>query len=73
MPTPVIQPVGLHYRDRARFRTDLWIEFGDPFEVDSHMLPESFHEAIASGSWEEPPLAKRFWSSGIGLSMFLRP
>ena len=54
-PTPVIQPVGLHYRDRARFRTDLWIEFGDPFEVDSHMLPESFHEAIASGSWEEPP------------------
>ena len=52
---PVVIPIGLHFRTREFFRTDIWVEFGDPLQVQHDDVPESLVEAIASGTWSEPP------------------
>ena len=54
-PMPVIIPIGLHFRTREFFRTDIWVEFGQPLQVQDDDVPDSLVEAIASGTWSEPP------------------
>ena len=53
--TPVILPIGLHFRVRHLYRTDAWVEFGEPIEVPSGDLPEELVTAVGNGDWSEPP------------------
>ena len=54
LPVPVIQPVGLHYRCHHWFRTEAYIEFGEPIEIP--IVDDSLHSAkLADGEWTEPP------------------
>ena len=53
-PMPVIIPIGLHFRTREFFRTDIWVEFGQPLQVQDDDVPDSLVEATASGTWSEP-------------------
>ena len=53
-PVPVIQPVGLHYRCHHWFRTDAYIEFGEPIKIP--IVEDPQHNAkLADGEWTEPP------------------
>ncbi len=52
---PAIIPVGLHYRVRHYFRTDLWIEYSNPIEINANELPNDLVEAVSKGTWSEPP------------------
>jgi len=52
---PVIIPIGLHYRTRHLFRTDAWIEYGNPIELPVDELPDDLVEKLGSGDWSEPP------------------
>lgn len=52
---PVILPVGLHWRVRHYWRTDAWVEYGEPIIVDDKGLGSEMSEKIASGEWVEPP------------------
>jgi hypothetical protein len=51
---PAIQPVGLHYRRHYWFRTDVFVEFGDPLLIET---PEDSDHGpkLVSGEWVEPP------------------
>ena len=53
--TPVIMPIGLHYRTRHFFRTDCWVEYGEPIELPVEELPEELLAVIKNGDWSEPP------------------
>ena len=54
LPQPVIQPVGLHFRCHYWFRTDVFVEFGEPIAIP--LLDDSqHHTALARGEWLEPP------------------
>ncbi len=52
---PVIIPVGLHYRVRHLFRTDLWIEYSEPIVLTEIELPSKLIEDVADAKWSEPP------------------
>ena len=51
---PMIQPVGLHYRCHHWFRTDIYVEFGEPLPIPL-VGDEETHHRIAEGEWIEPP------------------
>ena len=53
---PVILPIGLHFRVRHLFRTDAWVEYGDPIEIPANELPNELIEALGKGDWAEPPV-----------------
>ena len=55
MPLPKVVPVGLHFRRREHFRTDQFIEFGEPIEIVDDMVPSAMVEAVQQGGWIEPP------------------
>lgn len=50
----MIQPVGLHYRCHHWFRTDIYVEFGEPLPIPL-VGDEETHHRIAEGEWIEPP------------------
>ena len=52
---PVLIPIGLHFRTRHLFRTDCWIEYGDPMELPHEDLPAELVQAVKAGDWMEPP------------------
>ena len=56
LPLPHLVPVGLHFRRRERFRTDQYVEFGDPIVLDDDMIPAAMVEAVSDGGWVEPPV-----------------
>jgi len=54
LPQPVIQPVGLHFRCHFWFRTDVFVEFGEPITIP--LLEDTqHHSSLAGGEWLEPP------------------
>lgn len=53
---PVIIPVGLHYRVRHLFRTDLWVEYSEPIDISEIELPAKLIEDVAEAKWSEPPV-----------------
>ena len=57
LPLPHLIPIGLHFRRRELFRTDQFIEFGTPIELDDEMIPAEMVEAVGQGAWTEPPEA----------------
>lgn len=52
---PALIPIGLHFRTRHLFRTDCWIEYGDPIELPHEELPDELIEKVGAGDWMEPP------------------
>ena len=52
---PVMQPVGLHFRVRHHYRTDMWVEFGEPHYLPEDDIPEDLIEAVQKREWVEPP------------------
>jgi 1-acyl-sn-glycerol-3-phosphate acyltransferase len=54
-PQPVLLPVGLHWRIKHHWRTDAWVEFGEPIIVDENGLTDEMSEKMAGGEWVEPP------------------
>ena len=52
--TPMIQPVGLHYRCHHWFRTDIYVEFGEPLPIPL-VGDEETHRRVSEGEWIEPP------------------
>ena len=52
---PQMIPIGLHYRVRHLYRTDAWVEYGDPISVPDDGLPQELIEAVSEGNWAEPP------------------
>ncbi len=55
LPLPTLLPVGLHFRTREHFRTDQYIEFGQPIEIEDALVPTELVEAVRNGDWVEPP------------------
>ena len=53
-PIPALIPVGLHFRRRDHFRTDIWVEYGSPLEIQEDEIPNDLVEAVAQGDWVEP-------------------
>ena len=51
---PMIQPVGLHYRCHHWFRTDIYVEFGEPLIIPL-VGEEETHRRVSEGEWIEPP------------------
>ena len=54
LPSPALQPVGLHFRCHYWFRTDVFVEFQEPIPVEAPEVPGA-PERLSSGAWEEPP------------------
>ena len=54
LPSPALQPVGLHFRCHYWFRTDVFVEFQEPIPVKAPEVPGA-PERLSSGAWEEPP------------------
>ena len=52
---PVLIPIGLHFRTRHLFRTDCWVEYGDPIELPHDELTSELIETVGAGDWMEPP------------------
>lgn len=52
---PVIIPIGLHFRTRHFFRTDCWVEYGEPIEMPHEGLPDDLVQTVSNGDWMEPP------------------
>ena len=57
LPLPHLVPVGLHFRCREHFRTDQFVEFGEPIHLNEAMIPTEMVEAVRRGGWVEPPEA----------------
>lgn len=55
LPLPHLVPVGLHFRRRELFRTDQYIEFGEPIPLTDDMVPDDMVAAVKAGEWVEPP------------------
>ena len=53
-------PLGLHFRTREYFRTDVWVEYGEPIQVESSEVPQNLVDAVSSGTWSEPPAESVF-------------
>ena len=58
IPSPVIQPVGLHFRCHHWFRTDLFVEYPEPIEIPI-VKTENYSRGLNEGTWMEP---RRTWS-----------
>lgn len=58
LPLPAVIPIGLHFRDRALFRTDEWVEYGTPLQLTDEDIPDELVEAVKGGQWSEPPAPK---------------
>ena len=54
LPSPVIQPVGLHFRCHHWFRTDLFVEYPEPIEIPI-VKTENHSRGLNEGTWMEPP------------------
>tara|TARA_B100001287_G_scaffold274044_1_gene278610 strand:- start:3721 stop:4770 length:1050 start_codon:yes stop_codon:yes gene_type:complete len=52
---PVLIPMGLHFRKREYFRTDVWVEYGEPIQVEDNDVPQNLVDAVSTGTWSEPP------------------
>ena len=52
---PVLIPMGLHFRTREYFRTDVWVEYGEPIQVEGDDVPQNLVDAVSTGTWSEPP------------------
>ena len=52
---PVLQPIGLHYRVRHHYRTDMWVEFAEPYFLPEDEIPDELIEAVQKREWVEPP------------------
>lgn len=52
---PALIPIGLHFRVREHFRTDIWVEYGPPIQVTEDDVPDELISAVSKGSWSEPP------------------
>lgn len=52
---PVLIPIGLHFRTRHLFRTDCWVEYGEPIELPHAELPDELVQSVKKGEWVEPP------------------
>ena len=52
---PVLQPVGLHFRMRHHYRTDMWVEFAKPYYLPEDEIPQDLIEAVQKREWVEPP------------------
>ncbi|HII86438.1 MAG TPA: hypothetical protein HA268_00630 [Candidatus Poseidoniaceae archaeon] len=52
---PVLQPVGLHFRVRHHYRTDMWVEFTEPHYLPEDQIPEDLIQAVQKREWVEPP------------------
>ena len=51
---PVMQPVGLHFRVRHHYRTDMWVEFAEPYYLPEEKDPTDLIEAVQKREWVEP-------------------
>ncbi|MDP6199185.1 MAG: 1-acyl-sn-glycerol-3-phosphate acyltransferase [Candidatus Poseidonia sp.] len=54
LPLPHLVPVGLHFRRREHFRTDQYVEFGDPIVLEDSMVSDAMVNAVREGGWVEP-------------------
>ena len=72
LPIPAIIPIGLHFRAREKFRTDVWVEYDTPLFIEDDEIPESLIEAVAKGHWVEPP-AENVFSLRDSLRIRLMP
>ena len=52
---PALLPIGLHFRVREHFRTDIWVEYGAPLQITESDIPQDLIDAVSNGSWSEPP------------------
>jgi len=52
---PVLIPIGLHFRTRHFFRTDCWVEYGEPIELPHEEIPDDLIQSVKQGDWAEPP------------------
>jgi len=52
---PVLQPVGLHFRVRHHYRTDMWVEFSEPYYLPEDDIPDDLIQAVQKREWVEPP------------------
>ena len=52
---PALIPIGLHFRVREHFRTDIWVEYGAPIQVTTDDIPDDLIDAVSKGNWSEPP------------------
>ena len=57
---PVLIPMGLHFRKREYFRTDVWVEYGEPIQIEDSDVPQNLVDAVATGTWSEPPAESVF-------------
>ena len=57
---PALIPIGLHFRVREYFRTDVWVEYGEPIQISKSDIPDELIEAVAKGGWSEPPAESVF-------------
>ncbi|MAI40787.1 MAG: hypothetical protein CMA09_05775 [Euryarchaeota archaeon] len=71
-PIPAIVPIGLHFRARERFRTDVWVEYDRPLSIEEKDIPASLVEAVGDGNWVEPP-AENVFSLRDSLRIRLMP
>ena len=59
-PLPAVVPIGLHFREREKFRTDVWVEYGTPLVLTDEQIPNNLVEAVSKGTWVEPPAENVF-------------
>ena len=57
---PALIPIGLHFRVREYFRTDVWVEYGEPIQILKSDIPNELIEAVSEGNWSEPPAENVF-------------
>lgn len=55
LPAPHLLPVGLHYRVSWHYRTDLWIEYGEPISLQDAIHPPEARIRLMEGEWVEAP------------------
>ncbi|MBT3476655.1 MAG: hypothetical protein HN458_01745, partial [Euryarchaeota archaeon] len=59
-PLPAVIPIGLHFREREKFRTDVWVEYGSPHKLSEEEIPLDLVQAVSQGKWVEPPAENVF-------------
>lgn len=53
-PIPAVIPLGLHFRRRDHFRTDVWVEYGAPLHIQEEDISPELVNAVSQGNWVEP-------------------
>ncbi len=54
---PLIQPVGIHYRNSTLFRSDIHIDYSEPaLKIDAEIPIEDL-DRLVKGEWLEPPVS----------------